>query len=178
APVVTAPDDHTTKKADESGSVYRAQTGSRASSNLSTKESEMRDTSATSVATLNANAHFALPATPRFKDYAYKVGFKPDYIAQPEVGYGTGNQYGLSGFNGGTTIVLSDLLGNNQIALSASLYGQLSDASLFAAYANPSHRCEYRAGAYQQPVYLPQSNFVEPEQLPNGAIRYSIPYTR
>jgi Tol biopolymer transport system component len=176
APVTT----DATKKpvvGDQPVSVYRAQTGSRASSNLSTRESEMRDTAATSVATLNANADFALPDTTRFKDYAYRVGFKPDYIAQPEIGYGTGNQYGLSGFNGGTTIVLSDLLGNNQIALSASLYGQLSDASLFAAYANLSHRWQYSAAAYQQPVYLPQTNGGTFEQLPDR-VRYSTPYTR
>ena len=143
------------------GSVYRAQTGSRASSSLSTSETAIRDTTVTSVAALNANADFALPDTTRFKDYTYKVGFKPDYIAQPQVGYGTGNQYGLSGFNGGTTIVLSDLLGNHQIALSASLYGQLSDASLFAAYANLSHRWQYSAAAYQQPVYLPQISGID-----------------
>lgn len=159
-------------------SVYRSQTGSpRASGNLSAQESKMRDTSATSVATLNANADFALPDTTRFKDYGYRIGFKPDYIAQPEVGYGTGNQYGLSGFNGGTTIVLSDLLGNHQIALSASLYGQLSDASLFAAYANLSHRWQYSAAAYQQPVYLPQTNGGTYQVL-SDRIRYSTPYVR
>jgi Tol biopolymer transport system component len=159
------------------GSVYRAQTGSRPSSSLSTSETAIRDTTVTSVAALNANADFALPDTTRFKDYSYRVGFKPDYIAQPEVGYGTGNQYGLSGFNGGTTIVLSDLLGNHQIALSASLYGQLSDASLYAAYANLSHRWQYSAAAYQQPVYLPQTSGGGYEVLPDR-IRYSTPYTR
>src|SRR4029453_229375 len=146
--------------------------------NLSTVETKMRDTSITSVATLNSNYDFALPDTTRFRDYSYKVGFRPDYIAQPEIGYGTGNQYGLSGFNGGTTIVLSDLLGNNQIALSASLYGQLSDASLFAAFADLSHRWQYSVAAYQQPVYLPQVTGGSVEQLPNGAYRYSPPFTR
>ncbi len=159
------------------GSVYRAQTGSRASSALSNSETAIRDTTVTSVATLNANPDFALPDTSRFKDYGYHVGFKPDYIAQPEIGYGTGNQYGLSGFNGGTTIVLSDLLGNHQIALSASLYGQLSDASLYAAYANLSHRWQYSAAAYQQPVYLPQASGGGAENL-GDRIRYSTPYTR
>lgn len=160
------------------GSVYRAQTGSRPSGSMSSTEAQQRDTAITSVERLNANADFALPDTTRFKDYAYHVGFKPDYIAQPEIGYGTGNQYGLSGFNGGTTIVLSDLLGNNQIALSAALYGQLSDASLFAAYANLSHRWQYTVAGYQQPVYLPQTGGGEITNLPNGAQRLSVPYTR
>ncbi|HVD62323.1 MAG TPA: BamA/TamA family outer membrane protein [Gemmatimonadaceae bacterium] len=169
--------DTTTTTTGPTGSVYRAQTGTRPSMSVSDKEAQMRDTAATSVATLNANADFALPDTTRFKDYGYRVGFKPDYIAQPEVGYGTGNQYGLSGFNGGTTIVLSDLLGNHQIAVSASLYGQLSDASLYAAYANLSHRWQYSVAAYQQPVYLPQSEGGSVEDLGDRA-RYSTPYTR
>jgi Tol biopolymer transport system component len=179
-PTVTTPAaaaDTTQAPGAQRGSVYRSATGTRPSSNISTMESQIRDTTTTSVATLNANAEFALPDTARFKDYAYHVGFKPDYIAQPEVGYGTGNQYGLSGFQGGTTIVLSDMLGNNQIALSASLYGQLSDASLFAAYANLSHRWQYSTAAYQQPVYLPQTQGAAPEILPDR-VRYSIPYTR
>lgn len=166
----------TVTRAGQPGSVYRAPTGVRASGNLSTAETKMRDTSITSVATLNSNYDFALPDTTRFKDYAYRVGFRPDYIAQPEIGYGTGNQYGLSGFNGGTTIVLSDLLGNHQIALSASLYGQLSDASLFAAYSNLSHRWQYTAASYQQPIYLPQTGG-EVQHLQDRD-RYLIPYTR
>jgi hypothetical protein len=152
--VATAVD--TLTSAGTQASIYRAPTGTRPSATVSASEAQMRDTAATTVAALNANADFALPDASRFKEYNYHVGFKPDYIAQPEVGYGTGNQYGLSGFSGGTTIILSDLLGNHQIALSASVYGQLSDASAFAAYANLSHRWQYTGGAYQQPVFLPQ----------------------
>jgi outer membrane protein assembly factor BamA len=157
-------------------SVYRAPSGSRPSGQLSTGEAQASEVEATTVAVLNANPDFALPDTVRFRDYAYTVGFKPDYIAQPEVGYATGNQYGLSGFNGGTTIVLSDLLGNNQIALSASVYGQLRDASVFAAYANLSHRWQYTVGGYQQPVFLPQSGGTY-TQLPDRDV-YSTLYVR
>jgi Tol biopolymer transport system component len=171
------PADTTLSAGSQTRSVYRAQTGARASSSLSTPETQYRDTAVTSVATLNSNADFALPDTTRFKDYAYHVGFHPDYIAQPEIGYGTGNQYGLSGFNGGTTIVLSDLLGNNQIALSASVYGQLSDASLFAAYANLSHRWQYTAAAYQQPVYFPQTQGTSATPI-QGGVLVSTPFTR
>src|SRR5688572_13730152 len=138
-------------------SIYRAPTGSRPSAVLSPVEASAREVEATTIAVLNANPEYALPDTTRFRDYKYSVGFKPDYIAQPEVGYATGTLYGMSGLNGGTTIVLSDLLGNHQIALSASVYGQLRDASVFAAYANLSHRWQYTVGAYQQPVFLPQS---------------------
>jgi len=158
-------------------SIYRAPAGSRPSSQLSVEEKQAGEFEATTVAVLNANPDFALPDTTRFRDYKYNVGFKPDYIAQPEVGYGTGNQYGLSGFNGGTTIVLSDLLGNHQIALSASVYGQLRDASVFAAYANLSHRWQYTTGGYQQPIFLPQSGGSAIQQ-PDNSIRYSLLYTR
>jgi Tol biopolymer transport system component len=158
-------------------SIYRAPGGSRPSGQLSSTEAKAGEFEMTTVAVLNANPDFALPDTTRFRDYKYNVGFKPDYIAQPEVGYGTGNQYGLSGFNGGTTIVLSDLLGNHQIALSASVYGQLRDASVFAAYANLSHRWQYTTGAYQQPIFLPQSGGTV-EQQPDQSVRYSLFYTR
>jgi WD40-like Beta Propeller Repeat len=159
APVVAAITTDSAKKLAATGvqsSVYRAPAGSRPSSELTRGEAQASEVEATTVAILNANPDFALPDTARFRDYGYSVGFKPDYIAQPEIGYATGNQYGLSGFNGGTTIVLSDMLGNHQIALSASVYGQLRDASVFAAYANLSRRWQYTVGGYQQPVFLPQ----------------------
>ncbi len=171
----------TTKIAPGSGSqasIYRAPAGSRPSGQLSEGEAQSNEVQGTSVALLNANPDFALPDTTRFRDYPYSVGFKPDYIAQPEVGYATGNQYGLSGFSGGTTIVLSDLLGNDQIALSASVYGQLRDASLFAAYANLSHRWQYTVGAYQQPVFLPQSGGTVTPSPDNTFATYSTLYVR
>lgn len=167
----------TARRIGSNNSIYRAATGPRPSGVLSVGEAQAGEVEATTVAVLNANPDYALPDTTRFRDYAYSVGFKPDYIAQPEVGYATGNQYGMSGFNGGTTIVLSDLLGNHQLALSASVYGQLRDASVFAAYANMSHRWQYTVGAYQQPVFLPQSGGTI-EQRPDGSQRYSTLYTR
>ncbi len=158
-------------------SIYRSPTGSRPSGELAEGEAQASGVETTTVAVLISDPVFALPDTTRFRDYAYSVGFRPDYIAQPEVGYATGNQYGMSGFNGGTTIVLSDLLGNHQIALSASVYGQLRDASVFAAYANRSRRWQYTFGAYQQPVFLPQSGGTL-EQRPDGSQRFSVLYSR
>ena len=158
-------------------STYRAPSGVRPSAVLSAGEQRASEFENTTVAVLNANPDFALPDTARFREYKYNVGFKPDYIAQPEVGYGTGNQYGLSGFNGGTTIVLSDLLSNHQIALSASVYGQLRDASVFGAYANLSRRWQYTTGAYQQPLFLPQSGG-SVETNPDNSLHFSVLYTR
>ncbi|MEO5589684.1 MAG: hypothetical protein ABIS03_08870, partial [Gemmatimonadaceae bacterium] len=157
-------------------SIYRSPRGARPSSVLSDGELKSGEIEGNSIAALNTNPDYGLPDTTRFRDYAYKAGLKPDYIAQPEIGYGTGNQYGLSGFNGGTTIVLSDLLGNHHLALSASVYGQLRDASVFAAYSNLSHRWQYTTGAYQQPIFLPQGGGSF-ENRPDRTI-YTSYYTR
>ena len=159
-------------------STYRAPNGVRASGVLSANEAQTNEVKSTTVALLNADPDFALPDTTRFRDYPYSIGFKPDYIAQPEVGYATGNQYGLSGFSGGTTIVLSDLLGNNQIALSASVYGQLRDASVFASYADLSHRWQYTTGAYQQPIFLPQGGGTVQLSADRTHNTYSTEYVR
>ncbi len=158
-------------------STYRAPAGARRSSDVPSVERSVEG-GITNVAQLLANPTFGLPDTTRFKEYKYKVAFRPDYISQPQIGYATGNQYGLSGFQGGTTIVLGDLLSNHQIAVSASVYGQLSDASVLAAYTNLSRRFQYTVGAYQEPVFLPQSSQYETQRLANGGIRYIIPYTR
>jgi WD40 repeat protein len=168
---------HASVGAASGGSIYRAPGGTRPSAALSKGEAQAGEVVGTTVALLNADPDFALPDTTRFRDYAYSVGFKPDYISQPDVGYATGNQYGTSGFSGGTTIVLSDLLGNHQIALSASVYGQLRDASVFAAYGNLSHRWQYTVGAYQQPVFLPQSGG-KLTYNEDGSQTYSLLYTR
>lgn len=158
-------------------STYRAPAGARRSSDVPASESSFEGGS-TSIAELLEKPEYGLPDTSRFKEYKYRVAFRPDYISQPQVGYATGNQYGLSGFQGGTTIYLSDLLSNHQIAVSASVYGQLSDASVLAAYSNLSRRFQYTLGAYQQPVFLPQTSGVQGIPLQNGGIRYVIPYTR
>jgi Tol biopolymer transport system component len=178
APTVSPGVDSPTKISEptDQTSIYRSPSGARPSAEVSPGEAGAGEIEATTVALLNADPDFALPDTTRFRDYQYSVGFKPDYIAQPEVGYGTGNQYGISGFSGGTTIVLSDLLGNHQIAVSASVYGQLRDASAFAAYANLSHRWQYTAGGYQQPLFLPQGLTVT--QNADQSTRYTLLYTR
>ncbi|MFN2635779.1 MAG: hypothetical protein ABR585_01970 [Gemmatimonadaceae bacterium] len=133
----------------EPTSTYRAATGSRESSVL--PAGQVTETDASSIASLNADPDFALPDTTRFKEYGYHVSFHPDYIADPSVGY-TPN-YG--NFSGGTAFVFSDLLGNHQLAVSANVYGKLTDASVFLGYANLSHRLQYTTGVSQDPVYVP-----------------------
>jgi hypothetical protein len=99
------------------------------------------------------SAALALPDTARFKDTRYKAGFQPEYISQPQVGVGTSTNFGQQLY-GGTTIVLGDLLGNQQLAISAAVNGQISDAQVFAGYTNLSRRLQYTTGVSQIPVYF------------------------
>ena len=95
---------------------------------------------------------FNLPDTTRFRDTRYKVRFTPEYIAQPNIGYQQGG-FG-QGTYGGTTIVLSDLLGDHRLALSGAINGQLSDAQVFVGYTSLGRRLQYTTGVTQQPIYL------------------------
>ncbi|MEO7822823.1 MAG: BamA/TamA family outer membrane protein [Gemmatimonadaceae bacterium] len=136
-------------RAGEPTSTYRGTAGARQSSVL--PPGETVETAAANVAALNADPIFALPDTTRFREYPYRIRFHPDYIADPSVGY-TPN-YG--NFSGGTAFVFSDLLGNHQIAVSANVYGKISDASVFVGYANLSRRLQYTLGVSQDPIYVP-----------------------
>jgi outer membrane protein assembly factor BamA len=104
------------------------------------------------VTALLDSAALALPDTTRFKEYRYSGGFQPEYVSQPQVGYGA-NSFGQGVF-GGTTIVLSDLLGNQQLAFSGGINGRVSDAMVYASYANLSRRIQYQTGISQMPYYL------------------------
>ena len=140
----------------EPTSTYRGTAGARQSSVL--PPSETVETAPATIAALIADPNFALPDTTRFKEYPYRISFHPDYIADPSVGY-TPN-YG--NFSGGTAFVFSDLLGNHQIAVSANVYGRISDASVFLGYANLSRRLQYTLGVSQDPIYVPLNGRCEP----------------
>ena len=153
----------------EPTSTYRSPAGTRQSSVLPVGET-VQDLPP-SVAALSTDPLFGLPDTSRFKERPYHVSFHPDYIADPSVGY-TPN-YGT--FSGGTAFVFSDLLGNHQIAVAGNVYGRLSDASVFFAYANLSRRLQYTTGISQDPVYVPLKGNVDD----HGSFqRYQTDYLR
>ncbi len=156
----------------EPTSTYRGAAGTRQSSVLAPTETV--ETLPVSVAALNADPAFALPDTTRFKEYPYRIAFHPDYIADPSVGY-TPN-YG--NFSGGTAFVFSDLLGNHQIAVSANIYGKISDASFFLGYANLSRRLQYTLGVSQDPIYVPQNGGCFEPEPGSGIIRCQSDYLR
>jgi hypothetical protein len=117
----------------------------------------------------------ALPDTAKFRQYEYKVRFSPDYVARPSIGYARDN-FGRGVF-GGTTIILSDLLGNNRLAFSGEVNGRISEARVFAAYTSLGSRLQYMTGIYQFPYYFPQGWGVS-DPDPNGYQRERISYVR
>jgi Tol biopolymer transport system component len=131
-------------------SFYRAPDGLRVSHEL--PATPQNDTSVISVAALLENAQLALPDTTRFKNTNYKVRFQPEYVARPSVGYAQDN-FGRGVF-GGTTIVLSDLLGNNRLAFAGQVNGRVSEAQLFAGYTNLGGRFQYSTAISQVPFYI------------------------
>ncbi len=104
------------------------------------------------VAELLDSASLALPDTSRFLRYPYKVHYSPAFVVRPTVAYANEN-FG-NNFFGGTTIVLTDLLGNNQLAFSAAVNGRISEAQVLAEYANLANRFQYAVGVQQFPYYL------------------------
>jgi Tol biopolymer transport system component len=143
-------------------STYRSPTrGARVSSELpAVALSRMAEQ--VSVRALMDSFDFNLPDTTRFRDGRYKVRLTPEYVAQPSIGYQQGG-FG-QGTYGGTTIVLSDLLGDHRLALSGSINGQLADATVFAGYTSLGRRLQYTTGIAQQPVYLLSNSTQTPVQ--------------
>lgn len=105
-----------------------------------------------SIAALLDSFNFALPDTTKFKDEPYHVRFQPDYIARPSIGYVPDN-FGRNVF-GGTTVILSDMLGNDRLALSGQVNGRFSESSMFIGYTNLARRWQYSAGISQVPYYF------------------------
>ena len=141
-------------------SIYRGANGMRQSANLPSAAG--RAETVVSVAQLLDSAAIALPDTGRFRKYGYKVGFQPEYISRPNIGYAQDN-FGRGVF-GGTTIVLSDLLGDHRLAFAGQVNGRLSEAYLLAAYTSMGRRMQYTAGALQAPTwYLTADQSIELE---------------
>jgi hypothetical protein len=105
-----------------------------------------------SIAALLDSVELALPDTLRFRRHPYRASLQPDFTARPSIGYIPDN-YGRS-FFGGTTVVMSDLLGNHHLAVSGELNGRLSESRLFLGYTNLARRWQYSGGFSQTPYYF------------------------
>jgi WD40 repeat protein len=109
-------------------------------------------TPAVSIAALLDSIDFALPDTSTFTEEPSGVKLTPDYVARPSIGYAPDN-YGRNVF-GGTTIVLSDMLGNHHLAFSGEINGRLNESRIFLGYTNLATRRQFSGGLSQNPYYF------------------------
>ncbi len=137
----------------EATSFYRSATGLRSSAaKPSPADSSSADSGAISVRTLLDSATLALPDTSEFTIRPYHTRFTTDFVAQPTVGYQR-NNFGR-GIFGGTSISLSDMLGNRIVQIGGALNGRLAEAQVFAGYADQSNRLSWATGLSQDPLYF------------------------
>jgi len=156
-------------------SVYRSPGGLRPSADLPGANEKGTD-EVISVAALLDSASLALPDTNKFKYSNYKVRFQPDYVVRPSIGYAQDNLG--RGVFGGTTIVLSDMLGNNRLAFSGEVNGRISEARVFAGYSSLARRFQYTTGIYQEPLYFLAGEEVVPDTLNSNAFNVNRTYFR
>jgi Tol biopolymer transport system component len=98
------------------------------------------------------SADLALPDTTKFSDAPYRVRFQPDYVARPSVGYAP-DAYGRNVF-GGTTIILSDMLGNHRVAIAGEVNGRIKEANMYVGYATLGRRTQTNNAFSQFPYYF------------------------
>ena len=97
------------------------------------------------ISTLLADPTIGLPRdTEGFEKRDYKVRFQPDLVGQPEVGFVSG-----VGAFGASQLAFSDLLGDHNMYVAASVYGSLSDSDLLFTYANLKKRMNWGAAVFQ-----------------------------
>jgi len=117
-----------------------------------------------SIAALLDSADLALPDTTKFLDYPYIVRFQPDYVARPSIAYAP-DSYGRTVF-GGTTVILSDMLGNHRLAMAAEVNGRVSEAAMFFGYSNLTRRLQHVTAFAQSPVYFLSNDSLVPTGNP------------
>ncbi len=133
-------------------SLYRVGGELRQSADVASSSSATGLRGPLSVAQLLDSAEMALPDTTRFRDGNYRVKFHPDYVSRPSIGYAP-DSYGRNVF-GGTTLVLSDMLGNNRLMFSGEVNGRINEARFFGAYSNIGRRFQHTTGLSQMPYYF------------------------
>jgi Tol biopolymer transport system component len=135
------------------GSFYRSSTGLRLSASVP-GASERSAAQPLSVAQLLDSVNLELPDTTQFLEYDYRIGYRPEQIYRPSVGYAQDN-YGR-GLYGGAGVILADLLGNHQVILAGQVNGRFSEAYLLGAYTSLGSRLQYTLGVSQSPYYIVQ----------------------
>ncbi len=152
-PATEAGDTAPTAQAAGSSALYRSASGDfRRADSVGVIPDSIALASAISIRALNDSMTLGLPDTSSFTERPYKIGFSPDYVARPSIGYVRDN-FG-NGLFGGSTILLSDMLGNHQLLFSGYVNGRVEEAQVLAAYANLSHRVNWAAGIQQEPYFF------------------------
>ena len=150
-----------------SASIYRSTGGGMRASDGRPAPADSAAGGPLSVQALLDSTRFALPDTSEFSFRRYGVRFTPDYVSRPTIGY-TRDNFG-GGIIGGTTIQLSDILGNHTLGFSGMVNGRLSEAQVEAVYINSAHRLNWAVGAAQVPLfYWNQSSWGEVGAGPYG----------
>ena len=154
-------------------SVYRSATGIRASAEIPSMN-ERSGSSPVSVAQLLDSVNLELPDTTKFREYDYKVGYRPESIYRQSIGYAQDN-YGR-GLYGGDGVVLADLLGKNQLVVAGQVNGRLSEAFLLGAYTSLGSRLQYTLGVSQSPYFFVQDYSLDPfgDGSPNYLETYEV----
>jgi Tol biopolymer transport system component len=137
--------------------LYRGAQGLRRADSLAPVDPS-RPRADISIIALMDSAQLGLPDTSTFTERKYKVGFSPDYVARPSIGYARDN-FG-NGLFGGTTVTLSDMLGDRQMVFSGYVNGRIDEAQVLAAYANLSRRASWAVGVQQDPYFFFQGSFL------------------
>lgn len=151
-------------------SVYRSPAGFRASS--ATPRRATGFPTPISVRALLDSATLALPDTADFSFKPYSASLKPDFVAQPSIGY-TRDNFG-NGFYGGSAIALSDMLGNRHLLLAGQVNGRIEEAQILAQYANFGHRVNWTVGGEQYPLFFYSGSYLSVDSAGTPAAIYDL----
>ena len=135
-----------------SASIYRTGPGQMRASGERPAAPDSGVAGPLSVQALLDSTTLALPDTTEFSFRRYGTRFTPDYVSRPTIGY-TRDTYGR-GIFGGTSIQLSDILGNKTLIFSGMINGRLSEAQVGAVYINTARRINWAVGAQQEPYFF------------------------
>jgi Tol biopolymer transport system component len=143
-----------------SSSIYRSPTGFRRADSLGPIPDSLKAPPPVTIAKLLDSVDIAAPDTVDFVHKPYKAKFEPEYVARPTIGYVRDN-FGR-GVTGSATIVLGDMLSNQQMIFGASLNGRLPETQFVAQYINLSRRLNWGIGIQQQPYFFYDYTSIEP----------------
>ena len=148
-------DDLLSRLGERSASFYRTGRIFRFSSESPSPADRPAERQPTSVRALLDSATLALPDTGGFGFRRYSPTLRVDYVVQPTIGYQRDN-FG-QGIFGGTSVSLSDLLGNRRVLLGGQVNGRIEEAELLAVYANMASRINWAVGYQQAPTFFYES---------------------